>query len=114
MYHSTLLEESDGSSAALSKDDLFGLLSDHRRRSVLRYLATHSGSEPVGIGTLVDRVSAEGASTGSADDADDRIRIQLHHNHLPKLEDHDVIEYDPARERVTSTRDLTPLLPYLE
>lgn len=114
MYHSTLLEESTGSSGALSKDDLFELLSDHRRRSVLRCLAAHEGSEPVGVGTLVDRVSSEGSSTGRVSDAHERARIQLHHNHLPKLEDHGIIEYDPARERVTPARDLTPLLPYLE
>lgn len=114
MYHSTLLEESTGASTTLSKDDLFDLLSDHRRRSVLRCLDAHEGSKPVRIGTLVDRISAEGSSTGPADDAHERIRIQLHHNHLPKLEDHGIIEYDPARERVTLARDLTPLLPYLE
>lgn len=110
MYHSTLLEESVGSSTALSKDDLFGLLADHRRRSVLRCLAAREGSEPIGIGTLTDRVSTE----GTTDDTDERIRIQLHHNHLPRLADHGIIEYDPARGRITPARDLTPLLPYLE
>ncbi|NEU57136.1 hypothetical protein [Halorussus sp. MSC15.2] len=47
-------------------------------------------------------------------DRRERTATMLHHNHLPRLEDADVVEYDPAESRVELTDVATDLEPYFE
>lgn len=80
-------------------DLLFEVLADRRRRLVLGYLeSTDDGVAE--YDELVDHVLA-GTSTDAAEpDARKRIAADLHHRHLPKLADSDLIEYDRRSETV--------------
>ncbi|WP_336000022.1 DUF7344 domain-containing protein [Halorientalis halophila] len=70
-------------------DEVFELLSDSRRRRVCLYLR-RSGVEVTELSDLIDALASE-------DDAVDRDRlaIDLHHRHLPKLDDAGIVDYDP-------------------
>jgi hypothetical protein len=73
-------------------DPLLEVLSDHRRRSVLRYLREVRGE--VALATLVEAVR------GDDDAPRDWIATELHHVHLPKLAAAGAVTYDPERRRV--------------
>lgn len=78
-------------------DELLRVLSGARRRVVLRALLTRGGE------TTLDDLAADLAE--SADLSESRVRIDLHHNHLPKLQDVDVVEYDPETGHVDYRRN---------
>lgn len=81
----------------LSEERLFDLLGNERRRSCLQCLAAVEGAIPVQeLATQVAaRVSDDGASP---DDIRDSVYISLCQNHLPKLDDAGVVDYDPAEK----------------
>lgn len=69
------------------------LVSDRQRRRILRRLR----DDPTGTTTLEDLLDdlSDGGAAPTADPPDrDRLSIQLIHSHLPKLNDHGVIDYD--------------------
>lgn len=75
-------------------DELLHILSNHRRRDVLYYLSEH---ELASIETLATEITALEFDCSSSDvTPDDRepILIDLYHNHLPKLTNSGLIEYD--------------------
>lgn len=78
-------------------DELLRVLSGARRRVVLRALLTRGGE------TTLDALVADLAE--SADLSESQVRIDLHHNHLPKLQEVDVVEYDPETGRVDYRRN---------
>ncbi|QZP38417.1 DUF7344 domain-containing protein [Halobaculum magnesiiphilum] len=89
-------------------DDVFALIEDRRRRTVLRYLRNRTGTGDITVGRLaaavasVEAVEGERGGTeatdreGSVDPAVvDQVSVTLRHVHLPKLADRGVIDYDP-------------------
>lgn len=80
---------------------LFELLADRRRRYVLYYLQTAS-DDVVGFDAVVTQIANWETSleTEPTNDHREEIEIALHHNHLPKLEDHDIIDYDSESEMI--------------
>lgn len=89
--------------------ELFQILAARHRRRILVLLldaecievekAIHTRGESCGVTTesaLLQRGTEDESSTTS------RVRSELHHIHLPKLEHHDLIEWD--RERGTVSR----------
>ena len=76
-------------------DEILRLLSARDRRQTIRVLRKTPGEE-VGFDELIDHVILE----GPADSERDRIGIRLHHNHLPKLREQGLIEYDPDAQLV--------------
>lgn len=84
----------------LSIDERFSLLADPQRRIVIERL--NRTSSDITIETLADHVTEELSDGGSeTDDEHRRVLFALHHNHLPRLDDHGVLEYDPAAGTVT-------------
>ena len=86
----------------------FGLLANRRRRIVLRCLA--ESDAPVSVDDLTDHVvlaedGSEGGSIASVGDAvvgaRRRVRLSLHHVHLPKLAEADAIDVDSGRNAVS-------------
>lgn len=77
-----------------SLDACLRLLSDRRRRRVIRQLR-HEATGETTIDDLVDRLHSDGPSS-DADRRTDReqLVIQLYHSILPALADHGVVEYD--------------------
>lgn len=98
-----------------SRQNALDILGDPIRRQVLHDLDPEEG--PVTLSDLADRVAnphVRGASAVAvqSDDANDatattvtsateRVAIQLHHVHLPKLADYGLVEYD-RREKTVS------------
>jgi DNA-binding transcriptional ArsR family regulator len=77
-------------------DELFQVLADENRRRVLAYLAdTDDGV--AAFSELLEHVADDSAGESSDND---RLAVSLHHNHLPKLADANVVEYDPRSQVV--------------
>ncbi len=98
-----------GEDLQLSKDDLFHLLQNERRRAVLRYLRGRE-DEAVRMRDVAEQVAAwEHDTTVKALTSDERQRvyIALYQSHLDKLDDAGVIEYNKPRGIVRAT----PLFP---
>ena len=82
-----------------SIDECLELLADQDRRRIIRYLRNVTERE-VTIDALVDFMD-NGKPFSTADRRSrNQTTVQLHHDHLPKLEYHGVIEYEPELEVV--------------
>jgi hypothetical protein len=82
----------------LSKDTIFGLLRNQRRRYALQYLTSHAGV--VRLSDLADALAeweleTEGAYVTHRDRK--RAYVSLYQTHLPKLDDADIIDYNQPR-----------------
>ncbi len=82
----------------LPSDDLFTILADGRRRTVLFHLRQHSAAT---LDELVDVLIEVGPEESGAIDRDS-VQTSLLHCHLPKLEDHGLVTYDPNERIVES------------
>jgi hypothetical protein len=94
-------ENTDGyaSLANLTENDRHRLLASERRRVVLDILGERSG--PVSLEELATAVTATENDTDAPDkDAVERVRIALHHKHLPKMADLGIIDYDLVSQQV--------------
>lgn len=89
------------------------LLSHQYRRAIVDVLhETSPLSRPELTARLVTRVADENSRIGRSDDeVRRRVRIRLHHNHLPKLADAGAVEYDD--ESVAATPELETLASHL-
>ena len=83
--------------------DTYDVLADERRRAALSVLSDRDG--PLELSALARAVAVrtEDDATGPAPDAVDRMRVSLHHQHLPKLADAELIAYDVDRKVVYPT-----------
>ena len=71
----------------LPVDDLLALFAAADRRAVVRRLA--SAERRTDLGSLAEALSTAGTDR-------DHLRIRLHHQHLPRLDDAGLVAYDPA------------------
>lgn len=95
---------------------IFEVLSNERRRLVLRYLSQKNG-ESTDLRPLVDFVAAEENGTTSEEldsNARKRVYTALRQSHLPKLHDIGVIEYDRLRGQVALSEAAREVQPYLD
>lgn len=101
---------------SVSRDEIFTILSNRRRRRVLQYLEAHDETR-VDLRTLVDALAeweyGEPAETLSWKQRK-RVYTALRQSHLPKLADAGAIEYDPSRGEVTLTEETREFQVYLE
>lgn len=100
--------------ASVSKDDVFEVLSNRRRRHVLHYLQRREGE--VDLGTLAERVAAwENERPVERITSDDRKRVYtaLQQFHLPKMDEKGLIEYDRRSGSVELAKDSTDVDVYL-
>lgn len=107
--------EEDGHPAAVSKDDAFHLLQTSRRRDVVRYLQGRNG--PIELRDLAEQVAAweHGTTIDSLSSSErQRVYISLYQTHLPKLDEHDIVDYDKNRGIVERRPRATQLESYLE
>lgn len=80
-------------------DSVFAVLSNERRRLILEHL--FSRPPPVSVSELVDLLATEELNGHERpEDLRDRVFTSLHHVHLPKLADSNMVDYDPDREEV--------------
>ena len=87
-----------------SLDECLELVADRKRRRIIRHLRNVTERE-VPIDALIDHLH-DGRPISAADRRSrNQTSIQLHHDHLPKLEYHGVVEYEPEREVVRYRSD---------
>ncbi|MFB6175540.1 MAG: hypothetical protein ABEI99_00045 [Halobaculum sp.] len=83
-------------------DDILPNLADTRRRRLLRILSDsedRTAVDTLATKLLVSEVTDEGEATVSAD-CFDTLRVELHHVHLPKLDDSGLIDWNRDEETV--------------
>jgi hypothetical protein len=99
----------------LTEDQVFHLLQNQRRRWVLKYLEGREGQ--VRMRDIAEQVAAwEHDTTVRALTSKERQRvyIPLYQNHLPKLDEEGIIEYNQSRGIVERTDLADQLEPYLD
>ncbi len=98
-----------GGEESLARGEIFELLSNERRRGVIHYLERADGS--VSLDELVDAVVAWEYGSGSSRAS---VYSALVQTHLPRLEQAEVLEYDPGRNAVHPTERLDEVQLFLE
>lgn len=87
-----------------SLDRLFRVLSNHRRRYVLYYLedAENAIVTVTDLTNYVVQREREWKQNDDQPETDhrDEIRIDLHHNHLPRISDMGLIDYDARSKTI--------------
>ena len=109
--------ESPSDETGLDRTGIFEVLSNERRRLVLRYLQQREVEEGVDFRDLVDQVAAwENGTTIDRLDSSDRkcVYTALRQTHLPKLDEFGVVEYDNRRGTVTPTAATEAVTVYME
>lgn len=100
----------DPATADLTAADIFSLLAADRRRNILHYLAQRPGSVP--LGELAEQVAVW--EDDPTYDQYERILTSFHHQHLPKLVEAGVVEYDVEAETVSVQPPIDDFRPYLD
>jgi DNA-binding transcriptional ArsR family regulator len=89
-------------------DEILTALSNTQRRRILRYLQeVDSASRDEVVHHLI-AWKRDSPPDDVSDEAVERLKIELHHNHLPRLEESRLIEYDRRSEELLA-RDLPEL-----
>ena len=94
--------DTDVADSALDRDTRFDVLSHQHRRTIITLLAE---TQTLTRGELTTQLAAAVTGTAAQPTAEHRrqLRIALHHNHLPKLADAGLIEYEDDTVTATST-----------
>lgn len=97
---------------SISTEKVLRLLADQQRRQILRRVADTPD------GTTVDQLKSHPEMTNSVNPDEsgsvERREIDLHHVHLPKLREANVIEYDPRQGTVHRGREFQDVFSLLE
>lgn len=110
------LLESETGDVELEHDDIFGILSNDRRRCIVHYLKKHD-ARPVELRELVDYVAAWETNTPVDElDSDERksVYAAIRQTHLPKMEEAGIVEYEHMRGEVELTDCAREVQLYLE
>ncbi len=100
----------------ISKDDVFHLLQNGRRRSALRYIMDRPDQDVYEMRDIAEQVAAweNDKPVSQISSAErQRVYIALYQSHLPKLDEKDVIDYNQNRGTVTPTEHLPDVSVYL-
>jgi hypothetical protein len=105
----------DAPSKSLTTDQAFDLLGNDQRRRAIAALREFDGV--VGLDQLAEATVARGEDIDPknvTEDRRERTAAMLHHAHLPRLEDAEVVVYDAGEGQVESTEVAEELNPYFE
>lgn len=105
----------EGDTDRLSKDVIFELLKNRRRRQVLAYLLETEGT--VTLGKLAERIAAWENDTEVAalsSDQRKRVYVALYQTHLPKMDDAGIVDYDQDRGLISLADNADLLVMYLD
>lgn len=108
--------ESDADDAdRLSKDEVFFLLKNERRRAVIEYLLDRDGRAKFDD-LVVDIAAREKDKDAGQITYKERksVHTSLYQSHLPKLEDAGVVEYDRRSGTVVLTGAVAAIRPHLD
>lgn len=90
----------------------FRVLANEQRRFLLYLLVEHDGSAPAD--ELVARLAGTDVDATADSGLPGRVHRRMYHNHLPRLAEHGVVEYDRDADTVSLTEVGEALEPYLE
>ena len=102
---------------SVSRDRIFEILSNSRRRRVIRYLKANADVPEVRIRDLAEQLAAWENETAISDvtyKQRKRVYTSLYQSHLPKMAKYGFIEYDKDRGTVALTPETEALDVYLE
>lgn len=88
-------------SQSLSKDEIFEVLSNQRRRQLLILLHRADGSST--LGDLAESIAAQEVGEDVSSDQYKRVYISLYQTHVPKLQELGIVEYDADEKEVWLT-----------
>jgi len=80
---------------AAESDAVFECLAERRRRAIVAALR-HRGA--ASLRELADSITGPNGGT-------ERVELELHHRHLPKLADAGLVEYDPDDRTIVPTEE---------
>lgn len=95
------VDESTIEAHAISIDQIFEILKNQRRRSVLRYMET--AGEEVRLGELAEQIAAWECDKPVSEITSSerkRVYVGLYQCHLPKMDDVDAIAYNKPRGKI--------------
>ena len=101
---------------SISTETAITMIADFRRRKVLRHLM-ENGDGAITIDELVAGIEDDvSPPTGATGDVEERLLIELHHTHLPKLAEAGMIDFDERSEtiRYRPQKDIEALLGFVE
>ena len=110
----TAVTDSEGDEH-LSKDVIFELLKNRRRREVLQYLL--EADDTVTLGELAEQIAAwenDIDINALSSDQRKRVYVALYQTHLPKMDDAGIVEYDQDRGLITLADNADLLMMYLD
>lgn len=81
----------------LTPQERYRLLTSKQRRVALDVLSQISGS--IALDELADEVARQ-LRDEPDEESTERVTVLLHHTHLPRMDDMDVVDYDPADHRI--------------
>lgn len=90
-----------------SKDELFQILSNSRRRYIIYYLS--EGGNELSLKSLATKIAAVESDVSESDITSDerqRVYISLYQTHLPKLEEAGIVTYDEDERTVALTDEV--------
>jgi len=103
------------SETELTQAELFDVFSNARRRRAVQYLKRQGGS--CDLAPLVQQVAAWENDTEPDDVTRTqrrRVYISLYQTHLPMLEDHDIVDWDPDGHKIELLPSEDRFEPYLD
>lgn len=99
---------------SLSPDDTYGLLAAPRRRYVLAELLENEYGTAEELAARIAAWEEGTAIDGASEGLRREVHIALVHNHLPRLADHGVVEYDARNGDVVRSDRFEDLRPAIE
>ena len=98
---------------SLAASEIHDVLRNDRRRLVLERLRADGGTETVA--DLAERIGAiESGETPPPRNVRQSVYVSLHQTHLPKLDELEIIEYDPDAKTVTLAENADDVAVYME
>lgn len=107
--------EDPGGNATVSRGEVFEILSNQRRRHTLHYLRQHDRS--VELRELSTQLTAWENGTSPEDVTHDerkRLYTALRQNHLPKMDDVGILDFDAARGTIDPNPEIEDVEIYLD
>lgn len=89
----------------VNTDKFFDAITDERRRRVLIHMLDHNPEDDSKL--YVDDIVIEDADL-------EMLLVEMHHTHLPKLEEYGFIDWDKKEEVVTKGPNFEEIRPVLE
>ncbi|NUB92538.1 hypothetical protein HT576_16130 [Haloterrigena sp. SYSU A121-1] len=97
---------------SLERETVYSLLADRVREYLLCHLATVDRTT---VPDAAERLAVWSRATSELCARErDGIAIQLVHNHLPRLAEHDVVVYDRSSDAVATGPNFADLEPYVD